>query len=559
MKKRWIALGVVAALAITVGVLRFIFPGQAVAWAAKQGIPGMIGEWRNPIAPNRVIVWQAGGATAPTGERPPNIVLIVADDLGINDISLYGGGLAGGLVPTPNIDALAREGVNFTTGYAGNATCSPSRAAMMTGRYPTRFGFEFTGIPPSFAATVGHSGGNSPHPPVFRDDLNHDIIPSEQMGVPQSEITIAEALQARGYRTLHLGKWHLGETDALGPHAQGFDESLGMRAGGGMFLPEDDPDTVNAKLPFDPIDSFLWPNLPYAVQYNDEQRMEPVGHVTDYLTDNALSAISANKHRPFFLYLAYNAPHTPLQATAEDYAALPQIADHTTRVYGAMIRQLDRRIGDVMAHLKAEGLDENTLVIFTSDNGGAWYTGIEGLNAPYRGWKATFFEGGIRVPLFMRWPGRIAAGARVAAPASHLDMFATLAAVSGAAVPGDRAMDGVNLLGGVVPGFAASPRAAPLFWRSGDYRAVRQGDWKLSMGRGSQSAWLYNLADDPTERRDLSRAQPERVAAMRALIEVQNRGLPPPLWPGLVEAPVRLDVPLNAPWRDGQDWVLWTN
>ena len=559
MKRRWIALGIVATLVITAGVLRVFFPGQAVAWAAKQGIPGMIGEWRNPIAPNRAIAWQQGPASAPTGDRPPNIILIVADDLGINDISLNGGGVAGGLVPTPNIDALAREGADFTSGYAGNATCSPSRAAMMTGRYPTRFGFEFTGIPPSFAATVGHADSSGPHPVIFRDDLNVDVIPSQRMGVPSAEITIAEALKTRGYHTLHMGKWHLGEADDLGPHAQGFDESLGMRAGGGMFLPEDHPDTVNAKLPFDPIDSFLWPNLPYAVQYNNDQRMEPVGHVTDYLTDNAIAAISANKNRPFFLYLAYNAPHTPLQSTREDYDALPQIADHTTRVYGAMIRQLDRRIGDVMAHLKAEGLDENTLVIFTSDNGGAWYTGIEGLNAPYRGWKATFFEGGIRVPLFMRWPGRIAAGTRVAAPASHLDMFATFAAVGGAAIPADRAMDSVNLLGGVVPGIAVQPRAAPLFWRSGDYRAVRSGDWKLSIGRGSQTGWLYNLAEDPTEQRNLAASQPRRVAELRALIEAQNRGLPRPMWPGLVEAPIRIDVPLNRPWEAGQEWIYWTN
>lgn len=559
MRKRTIAAGLLGLILISAAVAWFGFRQQSIAFAARAGIPGMLSEWRDPIAPNRPVLWQAGPSAAPTGERPPNIVLIVADDLGINDISLYGGGVAGGLVPTPNIDRIAREGVDFTQGYAGNATCSPSRAAMMTGRYPTRFGFEFTGIPPSFAATVGHGNAVGPHPVVFRDDLNHDIIPSAEMGIPSSEITLAESLQARGYRTLHLGKWHLGETDVLGPHAQGFDESLGMRAGGGMFLPEDHPDAVNAKLPFDPIDSFLWPNLPYAVRYNNDQRMAPTGHVTDYLTDNALTAITANKHRPFFLYLAYNAPHTPLQATRADYDALPQIADHTTRVYGAMIRQLDRRIGDVLARLKAEGIDDTTLVILTSDNGGAWYTGIEGHNAPYRGWKATFFEGGIRVPMLMRWPGRIAPGTRSTAPASHLDLFATIAAVTGTAMPSDRAMDGVNVLGGVVPGLAAQPRTAPLFWRSGDYRAVRQGDWKLQIGRGSQTAWLYNLADDPSERRDLSRAQPARVAAMRALIEAQNRGLPAPLWPGLVEAPVRIDVPLNAPWQDGQDWVVWTN
>lgn len=559
MKKRWIAVGALGALVVTGAILRFAFPQQTVAWAAKRGIPGFIGELRNPIADYHPVQWQQGPATAPTGERPPNVILIVADDLGYNDLTWNGGGIANGSVPTPNIDALAREGVEFTQGYAGNATCSPSRAAMMTGRYPTRFGFEFTGIPPSFAATVSHGDGNSPVPVVFRDDLNKDIIPSDQMGIPASEITIAETLQARGYHTIHLGKWHLGETDALAPHAQGFDESLGFRAGGSKFMHQDDPNVVNAKLPWDPIDSFLWPNLPYAVQYNNGQRFEPKGHMTDYLTDNAIEAIRANRNRPFFMYLAYNAPHTPLQATREDYDALGHISDPTIRVYAAMIRQLDRRIGDLMKELKAQGIDDNTLVIFTSDNGGAWYAGINGLNAPYRGWKATFFEGGIRVPFFARWPGHIAAGSRAPAPASHVDMFATIASAAGARIPDDRAMDGVNLLGGIVPGQPANPRTAPLFWRSGDYRVVRVGDWKLQIGRGSQQVWLYNLATDPTEQNDLSAAEPQRVAAMRAMIEAQNRGLARPLWPGLVEAPVRIDVPLNAPWQRDQDYIIWTN
>ena len=525
----------------------------------KMYLPGLIAAVTRPVAANHPVRWQQGPAAPSSGPRPPNVILIVADDLGYNDISLNGGGVGGGIVKTPNIDAIARQGVNFTTGYAANATCSPSRAAMMTGRYPTRFGFEFTAVPGAFAAAVGHSDSRAPYPIIYHEELNHDLIPYAQMGVPAREITIAEALKARGYHTVHLGKWHLGESDALAPHGQGFDESLGFRAGGSKFMHQRDPQVVNAKLPWDPIDRFLWPNLPYAVQFNDSPRFEPAGHMTDYLTDNALAAIEANRNRPFFLYLAYNAPHTPLQATRADYDALPQIADHGTRVYGAMIRQLDRRIGDVMAKLKQLGIDDNTLVIFTSDNGGAWYVGIPRLNAPFRGWKATFYEGGIRVPFFMRWPGHIAPGTVSAAPIIHTDLFATIAAATGARVPADRAMDTRNMLAGVLPGSPAAGRAPPLFWRSGNYRAVRDGDWKLQVTKRPAAAYLYDLATDPYEHFNLAGQQPARVAMLRAEIERHNAGMAKPLWPGLVEAPVRIDPPLNAPWRKDQPFVYWTN
>lgn len=546
--KRWLTGGAVLAGAAAVGL-----------WQFGSGIPGLLSSIRNPVAAYHPVKWEQGPATAPAGERPPNVILIVADDLGFNDISFNGGGVAGGLVRTPNIDAIGHDGVSFATAYAGNATCSPSRAAMMTGRYPTRYGFEFTAVPSSFAWAVGHGGGGAPVPTIYHGELNHDLIDYPEMGVPASEVTIADVLRQRGYHTIHLGKWHLGEADRIAPHGHGFDESLGFRAGGSKYLHQRDPGVVNARLPWDPIDKFLWPNLPYAVQYNNGQRFEPNEHMTDYLTDNALAAIDANRNRPFFMYLAYNAPHTPLQATRADYDALPQIADHKTRVYGAMIRQLDRRVGDVMAKLKATGLDRNTLVIFTSDNGGAWYTGIPDLNAPYRGWKATFFEGGIRVPLFMRWPGRIAPGTRSQAWASHLDMFSTVAAVTGAKVPTDRVMDSVNVLGGIVPGLPAAPRTAPLFWRSGDYRVVRDGDWKLQVSGRRRTMWLYDLATDPTERVNLVDREPAKVAQLKAEIDAQAAQMPRPLWPGLIEAPVRIDVPLNAPWTKDQDYVYWTN
>ena len=241
-------------------------------------------------------VWMRG-PPPPTAARPPNVILIVADDLGINDISLNGGAVAGGIVRTPSIDALAREGGNFATAYAANATCSPSRAALMTGRYPTRYGFEFTAVPGPLAGAIAHPDqGTSPYPVIYHAELDHGLIDYPEQGVPADQITIAQLLKTRGYHTIHLGKWHLGETDALAPHARGFDETLGFRAGGSKYLHQRDPDVVNAKLPWDPIDRFLWLNLPYAVRYNDEQRFEPNTHRTDYLTDNAIAAIEANRN-----------------------------------------------------------------------------------------------------------------------------------------------------------------------------------------------------------------------------------------------------------------------
>ena len=544
MRKRWIALGIM--LLAGAG-------GYGVFQANKYRLPGLIQDWRDPVQPNRPIVWESGPAEPSAGARPPNIILIVADDLGYNDISLNGGGVAGGIVRTPNIDALAREGMNFTTAYAANATCSPSRAAMMTGRYPTRFGFEFTAVPVQFAENLAHGDGVGPLKTIFhRDRITPDIPDYPDMGVPASEVTIAEAVKAAGYRTLHIGIWHLGEAPALQPQGQGFDQSVAVLGGGAMFLPEDDPQAVNVKLPWDRIDHFLWPNLRHAVTYNGGPRFHPRGHMTDYFADEAIRAIEANRNRPFFLYLAFNAPHTPLQATRAEYDKLPQIKDHKTRVYGAMIAHMDRRIGDVMAKLKQLGIDDNTLVIFTSDNGGAWYNGIENLNAPYRGWKATFFEGGIRTPLFMRWPAKIAPGSVRADMTGHIDIFATIAAAAGAPVPTGRTIDSANILAG--------PATRPaLFWRSGDYRAVRAGDWKLQVTKRPEKTRLYNLAVDPTERTDLSAREPRRVAALKAMLEDQNRGMARPIWPGLIEGPVRIDVPLNTAWRDGQDYVYWTN
>lgn len=519
-------------------------------------LPGLIGNLQNPIAANRDVVWTPGPSTAPSGMRPPNIVLIVADDLGYNDISLFGGGVAG-VVKTPNIDAIGADGVIVEQGYATNATCSPSRAGIMTGRYPTRFGFEFTSAPQAFARYISHASSNAPHRPIFHEERVADVPPRQTLGLPPGETTIAEVLKQQGYHTMLIGKWHLGETPEMRPAAQGFNESLGVMQGAAMFLPPKDPDVVNAKLEFDPIDRFLWANLPYAVDWSGpdgEARFHPRGYVTDYFAEEAAKAITANRNRPFFLYLSFTAPHTPLQSTRADYDALAAIPDHTHRVYGGMIRALDRGVGRVMQALRDSGADENTIVIFVSDNGGAWYAGISDLNAPYRGWKSTFFEGGIRTPYLVRWPAGLPRGARVPGPATHLDIFATAAAAAGA--PPAQDIDGVNLLP-YLRGEPQPPRT--IFWRSGPYRVVRDGDWKLQVSQTPDRVWLFNLREDPREKTDLSAREPARVATMRAMIEAHNADAPPPLWPALIEGPVRIDVPLDAPWTEDQEHIYWSN
>jgi arylsulfatase A-like enzyme len=513
---------------------------------------------KSPIAKSQPVHWAEGPATSPEGDRPPNIILIVADDLGINDLTATGTGVANGAVPTPNIDAIAHDGAMFDCGYAASATCSPSRAAMMTGRYASRFGFEYAAVPTFLARGYARAERQSLRPPIYHADREREMPPSRDLGMPADQITIAEALKARGYHTLHIGKWHLGDSPPLRPESQGFDESLGFMPAASKYGPDSDPNLASARLEYDPIDRFLWDAAPDAVQWNGGQRFHVPYYMTDYFAEEASKAIAANRNRPFFLYLAFNAPHTPYQALRSDYDALAGIKGHKTRVYGAMVRALDRGVGRVMATLKSQGLDRDTIVIFTSDNGGAWYAGLPTINQPYRGWKATFFEGGIRVPLFIRWPGHIAAGQHVRMPAHQIDLFATTAAAAGAAVPTDRPMDGVNLLP-LVTGKAQAPVDRPLFWSSGPYRAVRSGDWKLQISDTQKRTWLFNLATDPTERTDLSAREPQQVARLRAMIAAHAAQMPRPLWPALVEMPIRIDVPLNAPWKPTQDYVYWSN
>ena len=520
--------------------------------------------WRSsqPVAPNRPVPWQAGPAEAavPAGERAPNIVFILFDDLGINDLSTFGGGVAGGKVPTPNIDRLAAEGAIFTQAYAGNATCSPSRAQLMTGRYSTRTGFEYTPTPPGFPRIVSMVSNDirPDHPPIAYDaEADAASPPFADQGLPAEEVTLAEVLKSDGYHTVHIGKWHLGSSERFHPNTQGFDESLNLD--GMLHLPEDHPDVVNARVDFDPIDRFLWASAHYVTSYNNGAKFAPGGYLADYWTDESLKVIAANRNRPFFLYLAHWGVHSPLQATRADYEAVGDVGPHRLRVYAAMIRALDRSVGRIMAKLHAEGLADNTLVVISSDNGAPGNIGLGGLNTPYRGGKGTFFEGGIRVPLLARWPARIAPGTKVTIPTGQIDIMPTLAAAARAPLPAGVNIDGRNLLPALT-GEGAAPRGdAPLFWNSGFYKAVRAGDWKLQINERQGKVWLYNLADDPTERTNLAAANPAKRAELEGLIAAHHRGRKVPLYPSTFAIPVSIDKTLAARFKPGDEYVVWPN
>ena len=553
---------------LLIALLVVALAGAAGAWAFRKELilyaVTTVGK-RGDIAAYTPVAWDQGpasanGADSAAGVRPPNIIFILADDLGINDISTFGGGVAGGRVKTPNIDRLAAAGAIFSQAYAGSATCAPSRAMLMTGRYPTRTGFEFTPTPEGMGRIVAMFDDReaSGLPPTLHDREKADAAPPyDQQGLPGSEVTVAEVLQRAGYHTVHIGKWHTGLGPEFGPNAQGFDESLLMASG--LHLPEDHPDAVNARLPFDPIDRFLWARMQYAASFNDGPWFEPGGYLTDWWTDEAIKVIRANRNRPFFLNLAHWSVHTPLQATRADHAAVGDIGPERLRVYAAMVRALDRSVGRIMQALDEAGLAENTLVVFTSDNGGAGYIGIDDVNRPYRGWKMTFFEGGIRVPLIASWPARIAPGSRIEAPVAHIDIMPTLADAARAPLPDKVAIDGVSLLP-FAAGTAATMRPHDnLFWQSAHYRAVRSGDWKLQISERPRRAWLFNLADDPTERRDLSRRHPEKLAELRGLIDRHQAGARPPLYPHTVEGAVAVDYSRARRVPNGAELVYWPN
>ncbi|QDU88835.1 Arylsulfatase [Pirellulimonas nuda] len=429
---------------------------------------------------------------------PPNLLLIIADDLGYGDLGCTGSQT----IATPNIDALAASGTFFSQGYVASAVCSPSRAGLMTGRDPRRFGYE---------GNLNNSAGNYSTRP-------------ELLGLSPTEHTLADHLRAAGYATALIGKWHLGDAQPFHPNRRGFEYFCGMLNGSHEYFVG--ADSKGLERNGAPLRRFSNPYL------------------TDFFTDEAIKQIDKQGDRPWMMMLSYNAPHTPLQATKADLQACKHIEDPQRRTYAAMVVGLDRGVGRVIEHLEETGERDNTLIVFLSDNGGA--TDNHSWNGPLSGAKGCMLEGGVRVPMFWSWPGKVQSGRTSDAVASSLDILPTFLAAAGAealelpprpshedktnqpAGNGPGALDGVSLLPHLVEGESLPERR--LFWRLQGQAAVLDGQYKLTRP-GHRPAQLFRPATDPGERDDLAASESDQVRAMYKLLGDWEASLGTvPLW-----------------------------
>ena len=545
---------------IVIGCMSFI------AWQNRVsllmfGIP-ILFNIMDPIAEEGLVNWSEGPneTSSDPSKRPPNIILILADDMGFNDLSLYNGGAGDGSLMTPNIDALGLEGVIFDNGYAANAVCAPSRATIMTGRFSTRFGFEFSPFPKIGITIMQWMQDTAKEEPKLKTFIDFDLASKRgdilDLGMPSEQITIAEILKDKGYYTAHIGKWHLGQMEGSHPIDQGFDDSLSMI--GTLYLPENHPDVVNSRNLNDPIDNMVWTVGRFSASFNKSDDFEPDEYLTDYYTNNAIKVIEENKNRPFFLYLGHWAIHNPLQSLKSDYDLHSHSGNHTLSVYSGMIEALDRSVGKIVKTLEENGLSDNTLIIFTSDNGGAGYIELPDINKPYRGWKLTHFEGGMHVPFLAKWPSQIKKGTRFLSPIHHIDIFHTIAAAAGASVPKDRKLDGVDL----IPYIQGENKEKPhktLFWREGHHQSVLHKGWKLIKADRPDKRWLFNLDKDPTERNNLSKDNPTKVSQLEKLLDLHNSEQAEPLWPSVLDSPMLIDKHGGQDYEEGDEYIYWPN
>lgn len=462
----------------------------------------------------------------------PNIILIVVDDLGKSELSAYGAQH----IHTPHIDAIGRNGVIFNDAYVTSPVCAPSRAAILTGKYQQRYGFETqpmeyypNKLKYALAKNARRLGDwNVATPPSYP---SHEMM--QRQGIPLGETTLPEILQWNGYSTGLIGKWHLGYGDGYRPNQRGFDYFYGFLGAFSRYTPEKNTKGYRTFIQNDFSSEYQWKvgrGQNAAILRNDTL-VEEKEYLTFALTREAKHFVS-RQTAPFFLQLSYNAPHVPFQAPQSYYEQFSHINDENQRVYLAMIKALDDAIGDFMAHLETEGLLENTLVFFISDNGGASYTKAT-TNAPLKGGKLTLFEGGINVPFMMQWEGKVAPGQRYSSVVSALDIFPTTLSASG--IDLELVVDGTNLFPYITGLINDEPHSA-LYWRADHVRAVRYKDWKLILSIRDNWLELYNLKTDKSEKIDLSDLNTEEKNALIRYFEAWNSELPQkPLWPRIMD------------------------
>ena len=412
--------------------------------------------------------------------RPPNIVLLFADDLGYGDTSLYGSEK----IPTPNIDALGKQGVRFSNAYVTAASCSPSRAGLMSGQYQQRFGFEFN--------TAGGA-------------ITHRL----HRGLDPSVVTMADVLKQAGYVTGMFGKWHLGTQPQFHPQARGFDEFYGFLAGAHSFFP-----AKNAQ-PF------------HSTVMRDTSPVIEPEYLTDAVARETVAFIDANHTKPFFAYVPFNAVHTPIEATKKYQDRFPNESNPTKRDYYAMTSALDDAIGAIVAAISKHGLTDNTLIIFVNDNGGPIYTGVQS-NGPLKLGKLFLFEGGIRVPMIINLPGTFEPNSVYDQPTSTLDLFPTICGIAGIKLPAEIRLDGIDLLPFIKGKVSGSPHDT-LFWSNGPNSAVRHGDWKLI--KSYDNTWLFHLASDISESNNLAKSKSEIAEQLETLYHEWRSHMNEPAWP----------------------------
>lgn len=466
--------------------------------------------------------------------KKPNVILITADDLGKTDISLYGSPY----VSTPNIDSIGNEGVIFSEAYCSSPICSPSRAGFLTGRYQQRFGFEFQPrdlYPRNRLEKIIYKyiidTGEMYITKAKRYPRKKDIA---QQGIPGSEITLGEILSGTGYRTASIGKWHLGYADPFVPNARGFEYQYGFYEAFSLYAPVDDPDIVNYRHDYF-ANKHIWNQErkgPCAVRRNNEV-IEEEEYLTFRIAEEVNDRIDEWEDEPFFIHASFSAPHTPFQVPKEYYNRFSHVKDKNKRVYYGMIAALDDAVGSILSVIEKRGLEENTIIFFASDNGGATYTGATD-NFPLKGGKFTNFEGGINIPFMVRWPGTLKPGTLFDEPVILLDVFTTSIAAAGLPLTEERILDGVDLLPFITGEAAGSPHDA-LFWRSGFNKAVRKGDWKLILDTRENESILYNVRDDKLEKRDVSAQNPEKKEELLMELESWEKELMDPLWPHLMD------------------------